>query len=91
MLNEKEVMKKLRDLALQFRQHVRNKQWGMAKYCYEKARDVAVLVELDSRDMEELFGERGERGVILKRGEFPEEDVIKVLEMVAVWKMETGK
>lgn len=91
MLNEKEVVKKLRELALSFRQHVKNKQWKQAKACYEMARDVAVIVEVDRKDMEELFGERGEKGTTLKKGEFQEEEVQKVFEMVAVRKRETGK
>lgn len=91
MLNEKEVVKKLRELAISFRQHIKNKQWKQAKACYEKARDVAVIVEIDKKDMEELFGERGEKGEIIKKGEFAEEAVQKTFEMVSVRKKETGK
>ena len=91
MLNEREVVKKLQELAYRFRGHVKNRQWEQEKHCYDVARNVAAAVEISEKDKLELFGERGERGEILKQGLFPEDEVLKVLEMAGVREGETGK
>lgn len=78
MLGEKEVFKGLEELSDVFKQHVRYKQWEQAKYCYEKATNVAVFLRLEEKKMRELFGERGDRGEVISEGLFPEEMVQKV-------------
>ena len=91
MLNEREVGKKLQELAYRFRGHVKNRQWEQAKHCYDVARNVAVAVEISEKDKLELFGERGERGEILKQGLFPEDEGLKVVEMRVVRNLKNGK
>ena len=45
---------------------------------------MAVENNLTEEESAEIFGVRGERGVILRVGEFPDEDVIVMYEWTAV-------
>lgn len=76
MLEGKEILDKLYLLAEEFKVHMRNKEYYRAKNCYDTAVTVVVFLNVDEGIRRELFGERGERGAILKRGMFPEEQVI---------------
>ena len=73
MLDRMQTVDKLYTLAEEFKIHMKNKEYQRAKYCYETARGVSVFMELDRENMDVLFGERGERGVILRNGLFREE------------------
>lgn len=78
MLTEKEIEDKLRKLPEVFADAVKKKEYQKAKHAYDTAVNVAACVEMSEEFKEELFGKRGDRGVILKKGAFPEEDVQKV-------------
>ncbi|MBP3927456.1 MAG: hypothetical protein J6D13_09840 [Clostridium sp.] len=82
MLTEAEARKKILDLAHEFRALMRQKQYAQAKYRYDTALNVAVFMELE--DTEQFFGERGDKGEVIRKGEFPEELVQKAFEMTAV-------
>ena len=69
MLTEKEAEEKLRGLAQEFQNLMKQRQYGKAKARYEVARSVAVTMEL-SEDIKEE---------ILRNGAFPEELVQKAL------------
>jgi len=75
MMDSKKMMDKLYALPEQFEYYMSHKEYFRAKHCYDTAVTVAVFLELDDIQMKELFGERGERGVIIRRGLFPEENV----------------
>ncbi len=60
-----------------FRWHMQRKEYSRAKAQYDNARTVALFLELNEQQMIELFGERGERGVVISRGLFPEDLVQK--------------
>lgn len=77
--SEREIKMKLRELAERFSHHMRRKEYALAKACYDTAVTAAVFLELDEDFRLELFGERGERGVILRRGLFSEESVLKAM------------
>ena len=77
MLDSRGIEQKLYNLAAVFNVHMRAKRYAQAKYCYDNARSLAVDVELEQEKKDELFGIRGERGVILKEGMFREELVQK--------------
>ncbi len=77
MIDGKTLMDKLYSLPEQFKYHMSCKEYARAKYCYDTAVTVSVFLELDNSYMRELFGERGERGVIIQKGLFPEEVVQK--------------
>ena len=79
MLTEKEAEEKLRGLAQEFQNLMKQRQYGKAKARYEVARSVAVTMELSEDIKEELFGVRGGKGEILRNGAFPEELVQKAL------------
>lgn len=79
MLEGQAIDKKMQELSDKFHQYVKNKQWGLAKYCYDVARNVAVFLEFDEDKMHEIFGERGERGLIISEGMFPERILHKVM------------
>lgn len=80
MLNsEREIRMKIRELPKHFKGHMRRKEYALAKACYDTAVAAAVFLDLDKNEKAELFGERGERGVILKTGLFKEESVNKVM------------
>lgn len=75
MIDNKAFMDKLYKLPETFLYKMKSKDYSEAKACYDTARTVAVFAELDETVKTELFGERGEHGVIIKRGLFPEEQV----------------
>ena len=77
MLTEKEVEQKLRGLADEFRVLMKQRQYTKAKARYEVARSVAVTMELSEDIRAELFGVRGGKGEVLRKGAFPEELVQK--------------
>lgn len=77
MLTEKEVEQKLRGLADEFRSLMKQHQYVKAKQRYETARSVAVTMELSEDIKEELFGVRGGKGEVLRKGAFPEELIQK--------------
>lgn len=77
MLDNNQIIPKLHDLSELFKTHIKNKQFPEAKYCYDEAVTVAVFMELDEEEKIMLFGERGERGVLIAEGLFPEKEVQK--------------
>ena len=77
MLKEKELLDKLYELPERFKAYMDNKDYPRAKHCYDTAVTAAVFMEIDEERSLELFGERGECGVILRPGLFPEESVQK--------------
>lgn len=77
MQTDKQIMDKLCSLADSFNTHMKNKCYLEAVACYKSARNVAVKSGILEVQMQELFGERGERGVILKQGLFKEDLVQK--------------
>lgn len=77
MLTEKEAEQKLRGLADEFQILMKQRQYGKAKQRYEVARNVAVIMEMDEKILQELFGQRGGKGEMLVKGAFPEELVQK--------------
>ena len=86
MLGGKRIPDRLYDQAELFVCHIKNKQWPEAKRCYDAVRDELCSMQADEEVMTEFFGERGERGVILKEGLFREEYVQKAYYEVAVRK-----
>lgn len=77
MLEGKRILEKLHLLADEFKVHMRNREYSRAKSCYDTAVAVTVFLEMKEDIKQELFGERGERGVVIKKGLFPEDQVIK--------------
>ncbi len=77
MLDSVALLEKLYELPQMFNVSMTNKDYPSAKRCYDTARTVALFMNLDEKQMRELFGERGERGVIIQAGLFPEEKVQK--------------
>lgn len=77
MLEGKQIIDKLYGEADLFVHHMRKKEYPQAKFCYDTARNVAVFLELEEKRMQELFGERGDKGEILQPGMFREEQVQK--------------
>lgn len=76
MLESRELVDKLYASVPVFREHMANKKYAQAKHVYETARNFAVFMQLDEKDMAELFGSReDEEKVVI--GKFPEEDVQK--------------
>ena len=55
MLTEKEAEEKLRGMAQEFQDLMKQRQYGKAKARYEVARSVAVTMELSEDIKEELF------------------------------------
>lgn len=84
MLTEKEAEEKLRGLAQEFQSLMKQRQYVKAKQRYETARSVAVTMELSEDIREELFGVRGGKGEVLRKGAFPEELVQKAFYEIAV-------
>lgn len=76
-MTEKEAEEKLRGLAQEFQSLMKQRQYAKAKARYEVARSVAVTMELSEDIREELFGVRGGKGEVLRKGAFPEELVQK--------------
>lgn len=77
MLDSRGIEQKLYNLAAVFQVHMKAKRYAQAKYCYDKARGLAVDVELEQEKKDELFGIKGIRGQIIKEGLFKEELVQK--------------
>lgn len=77
MLDSRGIEQKIYNLAAVFLVHMKGKRYAQAKYCYEKARALAVDVELEQEKKDQLFGVRGNRGEILKEGLFKEDLVMK--------------
>lgn len=77
MLDSRGIEQKLYNLAAVFRAHMKAKRYPQAKYCYDKARALAVDVELEQEKKDQLFGIRGNRGEIVKEGLFQEDLVMK--------------
>lgn len=84
MLEKEEIRNKLFEQGELFKLLMKNKQYAAAKHCYQATLNTATLVELDQPDVDKLFGIRGEKGVILKEGCFPEGLVIRMMEMADV-------
>ena len=77
MLDNREMERKLYDLAAVFNNHMNAKRYAQAQYCYKKARLLAVEMELEEEKKEELFGVCGNRGEMIKEGLFRKELVHK--------------
>lgn len=77
MLDSRAIELKIYDLAAVFNAHMKAKRYAQAKYCYDKARSLAVDVELEQEKKDELFGIKETRGTIVKEGLFKEELVSK--------------
>lgn len=77
MLDSRAIEQKIYNLAAVFEVHMKAKRYAQAKYCYDKARGLAVSVELEQEQKDQLFGIRGNRGQIIKEGLFKEELVMK--------------
>ncbi len=84
-------MDKLERFAQEFVELAKGRQWAQAKYRYDTAMDVANFLEMTEKECTYLFGDRGERGVVLAPGRFPEETVVKVMEMVSVRGIAAGR
>lgn len=80
MLDPKQTMDKLYNYAELFKAHMRNKNYSGAKACYDTARTVAVFMELEAEQKDQLFGIRGERGIYILEGLFNETLVQKAYE-----------
>ena len=87
MLTEKEAEEKLRGMAQEFQDLMKQRQYGIGKILHVslynpvafQQRVLAVTMELSEDIKEELFGVRGGKGEILRNGAFPEELVQKAL------------
>lgn len=77
MLDSRAIEQKIFNLAAVFNVHMKAKRYAQAKYCYDRARSLAVEVELEEEKKDQLFGVRGNRGLIIKEGLFKEELVQK--------------
>lgn len=78
MLSEAEIREKLFDqYPIMFRQSMAAHHYTRAKNIVDTARKVALFIQLPEKDLDKLFGIRGDRGVILREGLFPEEQVLK--------------
>lgn len=77
MLTPEQILDKLYEQPEIFKSHMRGKRYSQAKACYDDARNIALFVELDEKQLRELFGERGDRGIIIRQGLFVEEQVQK--------------
>lgn len=84
MIERKALLDKLYEQPELFRHYAKHKLWPEAKHCYDRVVTVLCFLEADEKIMAEFFGERGERGVILKEGLFKEELVQKAYLEAAV-------
>lgn len=75
MLKDEQLLDKLYKLPKAFKLYMEQKDYPRAKHCYDTAVTVATFMEIDEERRRELFGERGERGVIIQQGLFWEESV----------------
>lgn len=78
MLTEEEIREQLFDqYPVMFRQSIYAHNYTRARNIVDTARKVALFIQLPEKDLDELFGIRGDRGVVLQEGLFPEELVLK--------------
>lgn len=87
MLTEREIRDKLYEYAEQFNLSYLNKEWARAKLLYFRAQTVAVFLELQEKELTELFGNRAykEDWEPLDSGLFQEDRVERVsLECVRI-------
>lgn len=84
LLSGKALLDKLYDQPELFMHYIRNKMWSEAKHCYDLTREVLDFLQADEEMWKEFFGERGERGVILREGLFREDLVQKAYCEIAV-------
>ena len=77
-MQKEKLMDRLCSLADSFNAYAKNKCWHEALSCYKSARALAVNGALPEAQMQEAFGERGERGEIIRQGMFREGLVQKV-------------
>lgn len=77
MLESRDIEKKLYDLPVLFKEHMRCRRYPEAKACYDRAVTIALFIELEEDRITELFGERGERGTCIVKGLFEEDQVQK--------------
>lgn len=75
LLSGKALLDKLYDQPELFEHYMSNKMWSKAKHCYDKTVCVLLFLQADEEMLNEFFGERGERGVILREGLFREDKV----------------
>ena len=84
LLSGKVLLDKLYDQPELFIHYMRNKKWSEAKYCYDQTECVLLFLGADEEMLNEFFGERGERGAVLREGLFKEELVQKAYYEAAV-------
>lgn len=77
MLQGKQLIDKLYEQPKLFKEFMKNRQYSMAKMCRDGVCTVLLFLEAGEEMMQEFFGERGERGVFLRKGLFDEEQVQK--------------
>lgn len=78
MITEEELREKLfEQYPIMFRQSMIAKNYYRARNIVDTARKVALFMQITEKDMDELFGIRGDRGEIIQRGRFPEEEIIR--------------
>lgn len=58
MKTEYQIRQALRQLPAEFMVYYKNKDYARAKHCYDTARTVALFIELEEKEMTELFGDR---------------------------------
>lgn len=75
LLSGKALLDKLYGQPELFEHFMRNKMWSEAKHCYDTTCTVLRFLNAGEKMMDEFFGERGERGVILRKGLFREDKV----------------
>lgn len=79
MLTEKEIEKALFEKARLFEINMKRREYEGAKNCYESARAVATLVKIPREVEDRLFGIRGEKGIVILKGAFRQDQVEKML------------
>lgn len=75
MLTAEEIERDLFDLPERFKGHMKQKEYALAKSCYDTALQVSLFVHLDPDLRTKLFGER-EKEI---EGMFREQDVQKAV------------
>lgn len=75
MLTEKEIEKALFEKARLFEVNMKRREYEGAKKCYESALAVATLVKVQKEVEDRLFGIRGEKGTVVLKGAFPQDQV----------------
>lgn len=84
IIERQEIMDMLYEQPVLFDHYMKNKQYPEAKYCYDSTVATMRKLRADESLMIEFFGERGERGVILREGLFREEKVQKAYYETAI-------